>query len=307
MTQQPQSIETLITKLHATTLQERVRAIEALGQSKDKRAVLPLMAVLDDEAVMLRTIAVKALTTIGEVAIGPLIVALQQGDDLLRTGAAKILGGIGNGRAVEALIAALQDRNARVRALAAEGLGDLGDDRAIEPLIKALNDPDKQMVARVATVLGKLRATQAVEPLMALLPSHRDMVRLMAVWALGEIGDSRAIEPILAALSEDCDIQPITLSIDATNLVHQQETMMVGGARGDSNRPDTEIAALVKIGQPAVAPLIETLKNPKPNVRAYAIWGLAQLRQGVDTIKVAADDPDPFVRDIASRMLQQLD
>ncbi len=91
---------------------ERSLAAWRLGQSKDKRAIEPLMKALKDDEQW-----------------------------VIRNNAAKSLGDFGAPVAVEPLIEALRtDSSVFVRESAAEALGKTGDKRAIEPLKKALND-----------------------------------------------------------------------------------------------------------------------------------------------------------------------
>ncbi|MBI5931261.1 MAG: HEAT repeat domain-containing protein [Chloroflexi bacterium] len=302
-------MEHLITNLQAPTVGERMMAIQALGKSRDARAIQPLITALSDDAVMLRTAAVNALTMMGEPATNDLITALQEGDDLLRTGAAKILGTIGGLKASEALQNALRDSNSRVRALAAEGLGAIADAKSVDVLIETLEDPDKQVVVRTVTTLGKLRAKQAVEPLIRLVKAHQDMIRHMAVWALGEIGDARAVPDILLALIEDCETHTIDFGLEINDLSSQHAHLMAGNdASGDSNRPDVEIAALVKIGQPALLPLLNILPKAKSSVRAYALMGIAAIdpTEGLMASTIAIEDTDRFVRHIATQIYRRL-
>jgi len=97
--------------LHEETL-IRSNIAEALGRIRDKNAVEPLIASLEDEYWGTRESAAKAL------------------------------GDIGNNRAVEPLIKALKDENWTVRENAAKALGKIGDKRAQKPLKEALNDED---------------------------------------------------------------------------------------------------------------------------------------------------------------------
>jgi len=91
---------------------KRSQAAFRLGQSKDNKAVDPLMMALNgDDHWMVRQNAVKSLQTLEAR------------------------------QAVPSLIRALEsDKNVFVRSSAAKALGKLGDDSALDPLKKALND-----------------------------------------------------------------------------------------------------------------------------------------------------------------------
>lgn len=91
------------------------------------------------------------------MAVQPLIQALQKPivteEDLAIQGlAVKVLGELGDVRAVDHLIRTLQNENCTTRYWAAKSLGQLRDERAVEPLIIALQDsePEVQRMARWA-------------------------------------------------------------------------------------------------------------------------------------------------------------
>jgi HEAT repeat protein len=88
----------------------------------------------------------KAVRALGQIrdprAVDPLIATLKNDRHFVRRSAASALGEIKDSRAVEPLIAALQidDQGMGVRSSAAWALGKIKDLRAIEPLIALLKD-----------------------------------------------------------------------------------------------------------------------------------------------------------------------
>jgi HEAT repeat protein len=120
-------------QLHARAPHTRASAAELLGYSRDQRAVLPLMATLQDDHAAVRKAAAGAL--------------VQQGDR----------------RAVNSLVAALQDESREVREGAAWALGWLGDARAVGPLRGTLADRHTVPEAVVALIrLGQAADTPRV-------------------------------------------------------------------------------------------------------------------------------------------------
>src|SRR5579859_7765950 len=129
-----------------------VAAAQALGQIRDAPAVSPfvspLMLAFEEASVEVREAAMQALVQIGAGVVEPLVGALQDKDRdiLLRAGAAKTLGRIGDERAVGPLLEALivsqkmpQISEAASHALAAIGLP------AMPALLRELNDGNSQM------------------------------------------------------------------------------------------------------------------------------------------------------------------
>lgn len=75
-------------------------AAEALGRTKDKRAVAPLIQALEDNTYAVRVNAARALGKIGEPAVAPLMQALNDERLVVREAAAEALGQIKDKRAV---------------------------------------------------------------------------------------------------------------------------------------------------------------------------------------------------------------
>ncbi len=105
----------------------RRAAAEALGKLGDV-AVEPLVHALEDKSLWVHWVAVEALSRLGDATIEPLIHALKNGNERTRWGAAKALGKLDDARAVEPLIRALEDESWWVRWAAAEALGKLAEE-----------------------------------------------------------------------------------------------------------------------------------------------------------------------------------
>lgn len=180
---------------------------EALAELEDAHAAGLIAAALGDSRSSGE--AMEAVGELGEVALAPLLVALEQNDDyLVRMRAAIALGKLGDARAVVALGVAVKDDDEwPVRQEAADALGELGDARAVDPLIAALREKkgnysyEVQMAA--AAALAKIGDPQAVRALGDAVKYDDEWpVRKAAAQALGEIGDARAVGPLTAALGD---------------------------------------------------------------------------------------------------------
>ncbi|MBV15638.1 MAG: hypothetical protein CMA52_03905 [Euryarchaeota archaeon] len=129
-------------------LRVREAAAEALGKIGDARAVKPLIKALRDVAFDVRLNAAFALGRIGEPAIESLIEALEDGNGLDREAAVEALKAMntlsntGDARVVQPHIKLLEDKNRAARQGAAKVLGMIGDVRAVEPLGKVLSHDD---------------------------------------------------------------------------------------------------------------------------------------------------------------------
>jgi HEAT repeat protein len=99
-----------------------------------------------------------------------------------------------NDEVVDYLLVALRDGNALVREAAAESLGMVGATAAIDPLLEALQrgSEDRNVRSAAAEALGKLQASAATDPLCTALRDPVWNVRYAAAVALGRLGDPSA-------------------------------------------------------------------------------------------------------------------
>jgi HEAT repeat protein len=280
----------------------RKAAAEALGAMADKRAIPALVGALHDEDKDVRRSAADALHTlgwqptpdavgvhyriirkewkecaaIGEPAVEPLIAVLLGEDWADSRAAAEALGAIGDCRAVAPLFAALKkygwgiigsdvaealsrigvpavtdligilaDGDADARLAAVSALGAIGDPRAVQPLFSALRGPDLHVCESAARALGRI-GEPAVELLIRALKDSE--VPWEAARALGEIADPRAVQPLIDSFA--------------------QTHWMIR---------DAAVAALGRIGEPSIAPLLSALQDPDRDVRRCAADALDRL------------------------------
>jgi HEAT repeat protein len=156
----PRAVQQLLAALKDSDANVQLTAAWALRTVNDKRAVAPLIAVLQDRSlsrvkfiprgfvsrlgeqyVNARELAASALGDIGDLgAFEPLLVALDDADPLVRRQAPQALGSIKDPRAFKPLLKLTSDKDHRVVAAAVRGLELLGDRRAINPLVAMLKD-----------------------------------------------------------------------------------------------------------------------------------------------------------------------
>jgi HEAT repeat protein len=248
-----------------------------------------------------------------------------------RLDAVKVLGKIGDSRAVEPLIKALGgDDRGGVGLLAAYALGDIGDSRAVEPLIKVLEvdsharkgefwGDSKRRCQAAARALGKIGDERAVEPLAKALENEGSEVREAAVLALGKFGEL-AVEPLIKALGDEnyevrlaaagvlgriSDSRAVEPLSKMLNLRYPRKYM---DGEWRVRRKATE--ALGEIGDPrAVEPLIKALGDEHNKVRIAAAKALGVIgnSRAVEPLIKALEDKAKHVREAAKEALWALD
>ena len=148
--------------------------------------------------------AKKAILSLGQDAIAPLLQALPLADPKLCWKIIDMLGKICDPRAIPAVSGYLFVDNSVIRAAAAQCLGEIGDQQATVPLLTALQE-NKHSGALVWIVqaLGRLADDRAVNALLIVMQeTESSAVRYTAIEALGLIGDRCAIEPIKQYLND---------------------------------------------------------------------------------------------------------
>ena len=364
----------LVAALQEKDWRIRLRAAEALGGIGDKRGVVALIAALQEQGWRARSQAAEALArlgndqneqvaraivesfdssrgiehrkaeilvAIGEPAVRPLIAALQDKDKdtVYRGAAARVLGGIGDKRAVEPLIAALQEDIWYV----ADALGEIGDKRAVVPLIAVLQDGGNDNTRRrfAAEALGQLGDARAVESLLAVMQNKDDPQRGAAMGALGDIGDKRAVLPLLAALQDkgfrsrrgvamialgkigdERAVAPLLAALQAGSMSAVQALGRLGDKRAvaplvavmqdesndRSDRSDA-IGALGRIGgQQAVDALVAVLQDDDDAYHGFAIFALGRIgdKRAVPALIAFLQDEDHSYRHLAADALGEI-
>ncbi len=218
-------------------------------------------------------------------------------DPHLRCRAAWWLGEHEDSHAVEPLIDALGDESADVRLVAAWALGEIKDEDSIDPLIETLEEDDDFLVREMAALaLGEIEDPSAVNPLMDALERDENL-RAAVVWALGEIEDegSRKAGRARESIFDDWGRRPWdndevwTGTLDE-RLPHSKNIRRLL-EQLENNDAETRREAALNFGtlginhdyesteeiEQVVDALIETMRDPEPEVRAAAVWSLDEI------------------------------
>lgn len=146
-----------------------------------------------------------------------------------------------------------------IRKNAAEALGEIGDRQAVEPLIAALNydhSKDRDVCYKAIGALGAIGDLRAFDPLVAILEntSHDENIRNKAISALTELVDSHRL----------------------IHLINIFLNFPKGKDGYDVKRYAYE--KLVKIGDPAVEPLINSLNMGNTYWESIALGKIGDSR-----------------------------
>jgi hypothetical protein len=164
---------------------------------------------LGDEYWRLRTAYGRALTEVGEPAVGPLLRALNSLNPHTRAFVALALGGIGARNAFGPIAALLmKEEDGLTRMSLIEALGELRDERAVPLLLPYLSIPERLnrgwFIRMTANALGAIGAVSAIAPLSHILANDADwFARLGAAEGLGKMQHPDAWEALRRALRDE--------------------------------------------------------------------------------------------------------
>jgi len=190
------------------------------------------------------------------------------------------------GAAVPTLHKALGSGGHRIRCESARTLGKIRDSRAIPALVRAVKDPEVDVRVCAVEALGQVGDDRAKPVLVEALndPNHR--VRMEAAWALGRLGwvpqsDLQRAEYLIAGEQWNKLVRMGRPAI--TPLIRALEVEYSGVRTGASE-------ALRQLGQPALSALsIEAAcKNPARQQRAQAALDYIRRRQEETSLKQPA-------------------
>lgn len=306
-------LDEMVEALHGPSPVVRAGVAEALGLSRDPRAVPPLVDAIHDPVGAVRREACRGLGRLADQrAVEPLIVALGDADSTVARAAVDALGAIGTAAATP-LCAALRRTTPKLhRRNIIIALGAIGDPSAIIPLLNNLSST--YYVVRSATISALSKyGHEVVDDLMSMVQTSsvpidsliREIrqqstkrLRLRAIRALGEIKNARATRPLRRLLGErDPEISATT----------QKALSQIGCAAWA--RHGAVIALGYIADARAVPAIIGALEDDSEYVRAEAARSIAKIGDdsAVPTlIYVLESDEDQVVRREAASALRSL-
>jgi HEAT repeat protein len=184
------AVEPLVAVLNDGDASFRWRAAQALGETRDDRAVQPvLVAIRSDSKNLVDMKSVQLWTNLEKTwwALKIMQEGLSHYADNTSGTAAKILGLARDPEAVELLGWAFSHGPYLVRAYAAEALGEIGDRRALSILAAALRDDYPVVRGMAAAALARMGDRRALAILRESLDEKHSVVKEMVLQAIRDI------------------------------------------------------------------------------------------------------------------------
>ena len=242
-------------------------------------------------------------------AVEPLIEALKEKSDHVRDLATDALGKIGDKKAVEPLIGLLKDKRWEIRCDAAESLAYIGDVRAAEAL-KKLWKEDKNPVVQLSAAFGVVKTAgskEAYEFIVSVLKDKNSKNRRYAALRLGDIGGEESIRLLTESLREENFSLCAGANIGLKKIGEKAIAPLINMLNAEKKGTRHFVAiTLMDIGDKrAIEPLIEALKKRLISTAATALGYLGD-KKAFKPLTEALQDDDKKYRSSAAGALGRL-
>ena len=262
----------------------KVHAIEELGRLDDRRAIKPLLNLLNNEDRGIRSaasIALDCLRASGQEKRGKYIAATSSKDVLVSQDAVWQLVSAGDRHAIRPLLAMLGDRERGTRSSAEESLVELGasKEKIVNGYIAVLSSRALKKDFQEDFEYSRMKALETL---------------LDVIERLGSLGDKRAIAPLIGLLTFNHAGVRACVNKALKEIGASKEAMAAGNISALSCKiGDARIDAAKRLGEMgdrrAIAPLLRLLKDEERDARSTAERALTQLGAGNEVVDVYLD------------------
>ncbi len=243
-----------------------------------------------------------------------LLAGLEIGDLFARVKAAEALGKSDDVRALDPLTAALRDLEWRVSMAAVSALGELGDVRAVEPIVETLRRDDviQGGIGRAINIANAVipALERLCEPefhaLLAVLPEfvEEEFIGGVAASALGEMHDPRTLDVLLFALHSSVFEVGGEASMALGKLGEIAIAPLIDVLREPPNNAhyhaQQALRAIGKIAIPHLLDALQTAGSPQARALFLSTLGFYEDERLLDPLCAALSDPDEAVREVAA-------
>jgi HEAT repeat protein len=273
---------------------------------------------LPDRLASRKRIAIHLLPNCGRAAV-PVLVGLLSDKEAEKRARALVslwrLGSEASGAAPE-IARLLGDPESVVSMEASAALQNIGP--AAVPVLLRMDEHNSRAALEARSFVICRIGSKAIPELARALEDESPLVRRNAVRCLDDIGcDYEAQVPALARLLRDEDERARFYAASALGHLGEAASpaipALVGAMvweEGDGSAFCGPIAALQKIGAPAVPTLVQTMGDRAAPVRKRAAWALERIgpaaKDAIPSLKKALDDRDADVRAAAASALKKI-
>jgi HEAT repeat protein len=246
----------IVELLSSKDIEIKKKAIFALGELKNRKAVRALVQVVIQETHSeVKVLALEALIKIGSAqGLEAMILSVEDLHPLVRATAVKGIGVLGNSKQIPLIASKLRDKDKMVRAEAVDALHRIGGKKVDHLLNPLLEDPDSCVRVNTVIALHQVGSQEAIETLKNMVQDNKGAMRAGAAYAIGKIAPNDMIDT-LEDLLNDRDPRVRQNAIEALRDIESERKLeLLGKALGDEN-PEIQEAATETLQKYQIAPL----------------------------------------------------
>jgi HEAT repeat protein len=262
--------------------------LDALAEIGDSTALLPILALLENQDPKVRLEAMETLgPMLGEQSEAADVIAdhLDDSDPAIQNLAARYLGQTRSRASVPRLTALVQEaKSPALRATALVALGQIGDPAAVQVALKILKDGPPPLRPIAADVISEISAPESIKTLLPLATDARLPHQSLAIEALGAalrgsnnedaaaklqvIATARRPKPALAAIE----------ALASMPLDSNKNLLLKLAAGAQPSRKRAAIMALGAQRETRALPLLRrALQSRNDALAAAAAWSIAEI------------------------------
>jgi HEAT repeat protein len=228
--------------------------------------------------------------------IDPLILALRDDSEWVRTYAAISLGKTGDTRALIPLIRSFSDRNTDVHRSVKQAFDKLGG-QVFQELIRCIEGEDNELRSNAAKALAELREERGIDHIIMLLEDTDDKVRAAAAEALGSFPGVKSRAVLQDALN-DASLPVRLATVKSFGEMNSEADVLMlmhhAGKAKDQRETRTIKRTLNEMAQANPDLFINLFTNEQSSVKSLALEAL--VGAGIDALarltQVAAEAKD---------------
>lgn len=295
----------------------KMAVADGLGQDGNRRAVEILARLYSEAKPFDRRIIIDGLASAKDPSAAAVLIEATHSDDIMvRLGALKALGTLGNKAAIPRLREVLASKKADPfdRVMASRSLILLGDKSGVSYLRSVLFNRSQDTNARAvaAVALGFAKDPAALPLLKQALTDQKLDVRVGAAAALTHYGDPAGAEYLQSSLVNSDDITRLEISqLFGTLDPVGGRTVILAGLQ--SKYMNVKLAAIKALATPGSARNAEMLvgllrETKSTTARAQIAWTLGRIGSpiGIHALLIMVGNPKPILRYTAADSLNRI-
>lgn len=269
----------------------RARALISLNRLGSEIAIGTIIDALKDDDEQVRHNAVSVFVALLEskegvvfrkdLAFGPLAVAINDNNPMVRREAVKALGLLKDRRANWYLINALGDNDDSVKLMAIKAISSVGLKDALPYIEKAIQDKNYEVRKEATKALCVLNGSRSIPYLVNMVKDGNVEVRKQAIISLGDFRDNKTVDVLLGVVknkNEDVYVRSIALSsLGKTNVDVGIIIDMLDDSNYEIRKEASKCLGVLKNNR-AIVPLISKLTDAKKEVRREVVMALGNLK-----------------------------